>query len=207
MVQVEVNQTIAQNQQKALAALFIDNPDTRKRIKKIIREELKDATGRVREDATYEMKDDPRKAYKAVKYTVYRKILGGNVSILSPRKAGARYELIKPRTLNPNKPGGNRRTVSGRTYQIETYYGRDRAFILRFLNSGTSNRNIKFTENSKRKVDKWNKHPNTGNRGNIAPRNWFANVAPKEMELACENLAGVIEEELAEAYAEMNKNK
>jgi hypothetical protein len=205
MVQVEVNQTIAQNQQKALAALFIDNPDTRKRIKKIIREELKDATGRVREDATYEMKDDPRKAYKAVKYTVYRKILGGNVSILSPRKAGARYELIKPRTLNPNKPGGNRRTVSGRTYQIETYYGRDRAFILRFLNSGTSNRNIKFTENSKRKVDKWNKHPNTGNRGNIAPRNWFANVAPKEMELACENLAGVIEEELAEAYAEMDK--
>jgi hypothetical protein len=205
MVQVEVNQTIAQNQQKALAALFIDNPDTRKRIKKIIREELKDATGRVREDATYEMKDDPRKAYKAVKYTVYRKILGGNVSILSPRKAGARYELIKPRTLNPNKPGGNRRTVSGRTYQIETYYGRDRAFILRFLNSGTSNRNIKFTENSKRKVDKWNKHPNTGNRGNIAPRNWFANVAPKEMELACENLAGVIEEELAEAYAEIDK--
>jgi hypothetical protein len=205
MVQVEVNQTIAQNQQKALAALFIDNPDTRKRIKKIIREELKDATGRVREDATYEMKEDPRKAYKAVKYTVYRKILGGNVSILSPRKAGARYELIKPRTLNPNKPGGNRRTVSGRTYQIETYYGRDRAFILRFLNSGTSNRNIKFTENSKRKVDKWNKHPNTGNRGNIAPRNWFANVAPKEMELACENLAGVIEEELAEAYAEIDK--
>jgi hypothetical protein len=205
MVQVEVNQTIAQNQQKALAALFIDNPDTRKRIKKIIREELKDATERVREDATYEMKDDPRKAYKAVKYTVYRKILGGNVSILSPRKAGARYELIKPRTLNPNKPGGNRRTVSGRTYQIETYYGRDRAFILRFLNSGTSNRNIKFTENSKRKVDKWNKHPNTGNRGNIAPRNWFANVAPKEMELACENLAGVIEEELAEAYAEIDK--
>jgi len=205
MVQVEVNQTIAQNQQKALAALFIDNPDTRKRIKKIIREELKDATGRVREDATYEMKDDPRKAYKAVKYTVYRKILGGNVSILSPRKAGARYELIKPRTLNPNKPGGNRRTVSGRTYQIETYYGRDRAFILRFLNSGTSNRNIKLTENSKRKVDKWNKHPNTGNRGNIAPRNWFANVAPKEMELACENLAGVIEEELAEAYAEIDK--
>lgn len=205
MVQVEVNQTIAQNQQKALAALFIDNPDTRKRIKKIIREELKDATGRVREDATYEMKDDPRKAYKAVKYTVYRKILGGNVSILSPRKAGARYELIKPRTLNPNKPGGNRRTVSGRTYQIETYYGRDRAFILRFLNSGTSNRNIKFTENSKRKVDKWNKHPNTGNRGNIAPRNWFANVAPKEMELACENIAGVIEEELAEAYAEIDK--
>lgn len=205
MVQVEIDQTIAQNQQKALAALFIDNPDTRKRIKKIIREELKDATGRVREDATYEMKDDPRKAYKAVKYTVYRKILGGNVSILSPRKAGARYELIKPMTLNPNKPGGNRRTVSGRTYQIETYYGRDRAFILRFLNSGTSNRNIKFTENSKRKVDKWNKHPNTGNRGNIAPRNWFANMAPKEMELACENLAGVIEEELAEAYAEIDK--
>lgn len=207
MINVELNQTVAQNTNEALAILFVNHPDTRKRIRKIIREELKDAVKRLREDAKYEMKSDPRKAYRAVKSTVYRKILGGNVSILPPRKAGARYELIRPRTLNPNKPGGNRRTVSGRTYQIETYYGRDRAFILRFLNSGTSNRNIKFTENSKRKVDKWNKHPNTGNRGNIAPRNWFANVALKEMELASENLANVIKEELAEAYKEIYQNK
>jgi hypothetical protein len=150
------------------------------------------------------MKDDPRKAYKAVKYTVYRKILGGNVSILSPRKAGARYELIKPRTLNPNKPGGNRRTVSGRTYQIETYYGRDRAFILRFLNSGTSNRNIKFTENSKRKVDKWDKHPNTGNRGNIAPRNFFRGAGERALAKAANNLATLIDNELE---AMLNKKK
>jgi hypothetical protein len=32
-------------------------------------------------------------------------------------------------------------------------------------------------------------------------------MAPHELDLAAENLANVIEEELAEAYAEMDKNK
>lgn len=205
MVEIEINESVAQAQKQALAALFVDNPTTRKRIRKIIREELKDAAKRLRDDAKYEMQSDPRKAYLAVKYTVYRKILGGNTSILPSRKAGARYELIRPRTLNPNKPGGNRRTRTGRTEQIETYYGKDRAFILRFINSGTKSRSVSFTSNMKRKVDKWNKHPNTGNRGSIMARNWFQNMGQKELELASENLAAVLEEELAEAYAEMDK--
>ena len=196
MIDIEVNESVAQAQQKALAVLFVNHPDTRKRIRKIVREELKDATKRLREDARYELPNDPRKAYRAVRASIYRKILGGNVSILNPRKAGARYQLIKPRKLdqNPFQRGGNRVPRSPRTESVDTYFGKDRAFILRFLNSGTSQR-MAGSRGGRL----------SGNRGSITARNWFGNMAPHEMELAAENLSNVIEEELAEAYKEMDK--
>jgi hypothetical protein len=193
MVQAELNRQVAQNTSEALAVLFVDNPDTRKRIRKIIREELKDAAKRLREDAKYEMDEDPRKAFLAVKSSIYRKILGGNVSILNPRKAGARYQLVRPRKLdqNPRQHGGNRRKRSERTNTIDSYFGKDRAFILRFVNNGTNDRQTRY-----------------GNRGRISvPGNWFPNMGQKELELAAENLANIMEEELAEAFGEMNKNK
>jgi hypothetical protein len=193
MVQAELNRQVAQNTSEALAVLFVDNPDTRKRIRKIIREELKDAAKRLREDAKYEMDEDPRKAFLAVKSSIYRKILGGNVSILNPRKAGARYQLVRPRKLdqNPRQRGGNRRKRSERTNTIDSYFGKDRAFILRFVNNGTNDRQTRY-----------------GNRGRISvPGNWFPNMGQKELELAAENLANIMEEELAEAFGEMNKNK
>ena len=191
MVQAEINQQVARNTSEALAVLFVDNPDTRKRIRKIIREELKDAAKRLREDAKYEMDEDPRKAFLAVKSSIYRKILGGNVSILNPRKAGARYQLVRPRKLdqNPRQRGGNRRKRSERTNAIDSYFGKDRAFILRFVNNGTNDRQTRY-----------------GNRGRInVPGNWFPNMGQKELELAAENLANIMEEELAEAYNEIIK--
>ena len=191
MVQAELNRQVAQNTSEALAVLFVNNPDTRKRIRKIIREELKDAAKRLREDAKYEMDEDPRKAFLAVKSSIYRKILGGNVSILNPRKAGARYQLVRPRKLdqNPRQHGGNRRKRSERTNAIDSYFGKDRAFILRFVNNGTNDRQTRY-----------------GNRGRISVSgNWFPNMGQKELELAAENLANIMEEELAEAYNEIIK--
>ena len=191
MVHAELNRNVAQNTSEALAVLFVNNPDTRKRIRKIIREELKDAAKRLREDAKYEMDEDPRKAYRAVKSSIYRKILGGNVSILNPRKAGARYQLVRPRKLdqNPRQHGGNRRKRSERTNAIDSYFGKDRAFILRFVNNGTNDRQTRY-----------------GNRGRISVSgNWFPNMGQKELELAAENLANIMEEELAEAYNEIIK--
>jgi hypothetical protein len=41
---------------------------------------------------------------------------------------------------------------------------------------------IKFTENDRRKVDRWNKHPNTGYRGAIAARNWFRGASLQELQ-------------------------
>ena len=196
MIEVEINQSVVQAQQKALAVLFVNHPETRKRIRKIVRAELNDAAKRLREDARYEMKDDPRKSYRAVRASIYRKILGGNVSILNPRRAGARYQLIRPRKLdiNPYQRGGNRVKRSARTDSVDTYFGKDRAFILRFINSGTGMRRAGTRGGTL-----------SGNRGSIAARNWFGSMAPHEMELAAENLSVVIEDELAEAYAEMDK--
>lgn len=190
MVSIEVNESVARNQNEALAALFVNNKDTRKRIRKIIREELKDAVKRVKEDAKYAMASDPRKAYRAVKSSIYRKILGGNISILQRRKAGTRYRLIRERKLdiNPHQRGGNRRKRSERTEALDTYFGADRNFVLRFLNSGTVTRHTKY-----------------GNRGMRVARNWFTNDAPHEMDIAAENLSAIIEEELAEAYKKIDK--
>jgi hypothetical protein len=189
-IQVELNEQLVEQQNRAFGRLMATDKETRQRIRKIIREELKDAAKRLREDAKYELKEDPRKAFRAVKSTVYRKILGGNVSILNPKKAGNRYQLVRERKLdtNPHQRGGNRRPRSARTEQVDSYFGKDRAFILRFVSSGTAERKTRY-----------------GNRGSIAARNWFQNMAPREMELAAGNLAEVIEDELAAAYNEIIK--
>ena len=188
---VEVDEQLIEQQLRAFGQLMVDNPETRKRFRKIIREELKDAVKRLREDAKYEMKEDPRKAFRAVKSSVYRKILGGNLSILNPKRAGARYMLVKERKIdrNPFQRGGNRRKRSARTEQVDSYFGKDRAFILRFINSGTTTRRTRY-----------------GNRGSIAPRNWFGNMGAHEIELAAGNISELIDDELAEAYNEVIKH-
>lgn len=188
MIELKLNQQVAQNQQAALAALFVKSPETRKRIRKIISEELKDVAKRLREDVRYEMKEDPRQAYKAVRSALLKGIMGGKVSIASPWRAGAGHRFERPRKLdmNPWQRGGNRTKRSPETERMDSYVGRDRAFVLCFLNAGTAERKTRY-----------------GNRGSIKATNWFKNMAPKEMELAAENLANVIEEELAEAYAEI----
>lgn len=193
-VNVEVNEERVDWQAKALASLSVNSPEARKRIRAAIRKELRLAKQRISKDARGALADDPRKAYMAVKYSLYKQVLGGNVSILSRKKAGAKYELQRERKLdkNPKQRGGNRRTRSGTTKRIDTYYGPDRGFILRFVNSGTDERHIKFGANAKR----------NGNRGSIAHRGWFEMSAAWQMDTAEKNIAEMIEEELAAVYGE-----
>lgn len=210
MIDVELNQSMARAQQQALAALFVSNEDTRKRIRKIINAELKEAVKRIQEDARYEIKSDPRHAYKAVKSMLYRKILGGNVSILQGKRLEVKDYKLPHRKLdaNPFQRGGNRRPRSYRTKALDTYYGASRSFVLRFLNSGTKVRYAGYGRNGKDIIEYHkfvNNHGGMGNRGSITARNWFTNVAPKELALAAENLSAVIEEELADAFKKMEK--
>ena len=164
-------------------------------VKKLIRKELREAKTRVSRDLSGDyVINDPRNAAKAVKYSVYKKLFGGNISILAKRRASStRATLNRERTLDPRKPGGNRRRRSARTEQLESYYGSDRGFVLRFLNAGTKARKIAFKENGKRKRDKWSEHPNTGNRGVITGNNMFMNTAPKQMSAAIESIVQEIE--------------
>lgn len=145
----------------------------------LIRSVLKDARKKLSRDISGYLDNDPRKAARAVKFAVYKTLFGGNLSILSKFKAGARYELVRQRKLeqNPHQRGGNRRPRSKRTQQLETYFGADRGFVLRFLNAGTNVRQTKY-----------------GSRGAISPRGVFERIAPWHMETAAEIMADKINE-------------
>ena len=171
---VEVNNAM-------LGKLMTDNPDMASTIRKIFREVLKEARKNLSNDAKNYLKSDPRKAARAVKFSVYKTVFGGNVSILQKRRgsAGAKYELIRQRKLdeNPKQRGGNRRERFAKRNRLDYYFGADRGFILRFISSGTVRRNSRF-----------------GNRGSIRQTNWFGHTATFQIEAAAEKVATAINE-------------
>lgn len=194
MFGVEINDTVVLEQQKVLEQALSTNPKTQKALQKLIRGVIKDARAQVVGSIRFK-NGDPRGAAQSVRTAVYKKILGANINIYSARKAHGSTNYEPPR--HPSHRGGNRRTRSGRTQQIMSYGPLDRGFILRFLNDGTDKRSVEFSTNDKRKVDKWNKHPNTGSRGAIAPRNFFRGAGERALSKAADNLATLIDAELA----------
>lgn len=186
-----------------LKRLKTDNPGFEKRLRDVIRKIMGQARANLRKDAAtgLQMESDPRHAYKAVRYAVYKRLFGGQVNILNSRRAGAETGYRPARTLTPGQRGGNRRVRNSRT--LDKYEGVDRGFILRWLNNGmtkTNPRTIAFTENSNRKVDKWNKHPNTGNRGVIQARNWFGNASHKELQAVAGQMQILIDKIIKEEF-------
>ena len=180
----EVDGIVRQKQE--LESLLMSNQAMEKKVQKLIRKVLmaarKQIVGDIKNGSV--MKSDPRQTYKAVKSAVYRRILGGNVSILNKRKAGARgpvppivHKLETQVNSKGNHRGGNRMPRSRRTEDLLTYQGSDRGFILRFLNAGTEGRESRV-----------------GNRGSIAARNFFGTSSQQAMERAAEQLDNLIEE-------------
>lgn len=174
---------------KKIDSLLTTNPEMAKYIRRIIARGLKKMKTQMGKQATAAMDNDPRQAYKAVRYMVYRKTLGGNVNILPRDKAGAPGSYAPER--HPSKGrGGNRRKPSARTKQMEGYQGADRGFVLRFMNGGArkggGQRRLKdFKVDSHRPdvkrgsqggdITKYGKLSmvNTGNRGSIKASNFF----------------------------------
>lgn len=157
--------------------LLTSDPTMDTHLRKLIRVVLKDARNRLSANAKSVMKTDPRRAYRAVKFAVYKRLFGGNVSILQKRKAGAETSYEKPRTLRPGQRGGNRQPRNPKLLNRDKYGGADRGFILRFLNAGTEERRTRF-----------------GNRGSIRTTEWFGHTAPWQMEQAAQELADNINE-------------
>ena len=178
------------------------NPMMRKRINEVIRTALREVRKKLQNEAKsgLDMQSDPRRSYKAVRMAVYRRIFGGQVNILQSRKAGAGHFYAPPRkgTSDPKGRGGNRRPRSQRTIDLMSYEGVDRGFILRFLNQGTTTRNITHLTEVKR-ADGTSKFRFTsnggkyGNRGSIAARNWFGNASLRELERVASNLDAMID--------------
>jgi hypothetical protein len=196
MIGVDINDAVILEQQKVLESALSTNPKTQKALQKLIRKVILEARKSVLDAASRKIKNDPRGAAQAVRTSVYKKILGANINIFSSRKAHGQNSYEPPRK-GVSVRGGNRRTRSPRTSQIMGYAPLDRGFILRWINDGTPGaRNIEFTPNDRRKVDKWNKHPNTGYRGNIAARNFFRGSGERALAQAADSLAIMIDTEL-----------
>lgn len=180
-------------QREDLERLLMSNPAMEKKVQGLIRKVLMAARREIGKQIPFDH-GDPRQAYKAVKTSVYRQILGGNVSILNKRSAAKFSGYEPPRTLNPSKPGGNRMPRSQRTWNLIHYAGPDRGFVLRFLNAGTQARAVNFTYDENRVGTRWNKHPNTGYRGRIKPRNFFGSSSQRALNRAADQLSHLIDD-------------
>lgn len=188
-IHIEINQAEVERQARALAALSVNNPEARKEMRKEIRKILSKLRSNVAKSIHSSLENDPRQAYKAVLHSVWKRVLGGNINILARRKAGARYELIREKKLDPAKPGGNRVRRSSETERMDTYFGADRGFVLRFLNSGTTQRQTRL-----------------GNRGSIRATGIFSHTVPWFLNDAETQLAIMVEEELKK-YFDEEQNK
>lgn len=175
---------------KKLDRLQAKDSQMEQRITKIIREAIKAARSMVTADAKGATGSDPRHAYKAVRTMVYKRILGGNINILTKRKAGSgKSGYEPPRTLRPGQRGGNRVPRSARTQQLMDYEGSDRGFILRFLNTGTGSREAGSRGGRLH-----------GNRGSIAARNWFPSSGQRAMNAAAQYITDEIDRLIAEEF-------
>lgn len=169
-------------QREDLERLLMSNPAMEKKVQGLIRKVLIAARREIGKSIPF--KDgDPRQAYKAVKTSVYRQILGGNVSILNKRRAGSPGSYEPPRKLRPGQRGGNRVPRGERTDTVMHYQGADRAFVLRFLNAGTQQREA-GTRGGRL----------SGNRGSIRARNFFADSSHRAMQQAADQLAKLIDD-------------
>lgn len=200
-----IDDTLISNQEQNLRAAMSTDPKMRKVIQQHIREALFAARKEIMSDFPAE-NGDPRKSAKAIRTSVYQKVLGGNINILTGKTAhgGGTYE--PQRTLTHGQRGGNRRQRSERTKQIMGYGPLDRGFILRFVNSGTKTRVIGFRNTVKANRSMYERavtrihsgeKSRTGNRGSIAARNWFMQSAESSLGNAAQMIADLIEIEAA----------
>ena len=186
MIELEVNDAIILEQQKVLEAALSTNPKTQKVLQKLIRKALMDVRPQLVSAARGAMGSDPRGAAQGIRTSVYKKILGGNVNILNMRKkTGSPTSYEPPRKLQPHQRGGNRVPRGKRTDTVMHYGPHDRQWILRFINSGTSER-MAGTRGGRL----------SGNRGSIAARNFFGSAASSALAKAADNLATLIDTEL-----------
>lgn len=200
MFEFEANEAVIIESKKVLETALSTNPKTQTVLRKLIRQYVLQAREQVVNNIKF--KDgDPRRARQAVRTTVYKRVLGANINIFNSRKAHGSNNYEPPRKGIPNR-GGNRRARGARTSRIMSYDALDRGFILRWLNEGVNDRKINFKSNENRKVDKWNKHPNTGNRGSIAARNFFRPLGDRAMGIMRENLSNAIEAEITKLLNE-----
>lgn len=170
---------------KELEQLITTSPAMKKHLQACIRKIVNEARKRVIQDARDILENDPREAYRAVRSSVYRQILGGQVNILSSRHRGAptKYRPYRKLDDNPHQRGGNRRPRSSETLRYQSYQGTDRGFILRFQNAGTVERETRY-----------------GSRGALRARHWFGVSSAFHVQQALDETVTMIENALSQEF-------
>ena len=182
------------------------DPNMRKAIQQHIREALWEARKEMINSVNF-AGGDPRQSLRAIRNSVYDKILGGQINIKRSRKDhGSGNSYTPPRKLVPGQRGGNRRPRSQRTEQINSGSPLDRGWILNILDKGTKTRVIGFRNTGKGNRTRYENRvyrihrgdtTRTGNRGAIAPRNWFRPAAESALQMAMQRISEMIEIEAA----------
>ena len=182
------------------------DPKMRKAVQQHIREALWEARKEMINSVNF-VGGDPRQSLRAIRNSVYEKVLGGQINIKRSRKDHGTGSVYTPqRKLTPGQRGGNRRPRSQRTEQINSGSPLDRGWILNILDKGTKTRVIGFRNTVKGNRDRYSnrvtriyrgERAHTGNRGAIAPRNWFRPAAERALQMAMQRISEMIEIEAA----------
>lgn len=170
---------------KELESLLTTDADFSKRLDEMIWAALGKARERLQNAALAGIKNgDPRQSVRSIKRAVYKKIRGGAISILDGRGRSAGSRATQFRATGQSR----------RTQQINSYTGADRAFILRFLNSGTGDRVGGYGRNYKMDGNTLYSHKGKpGWRGRIKPAIF---MQQRYMDAAVVYLEAAIEEYL-----------
>ena len=179
--------TIEVTNDARLDRLLMTNPDTEKEVRRLVATVLQAAEKEVESAAARAMKNgDYRNTALSVRHSIYRRILGGNVNILS----GGRGRGTKP----PQVPNSNRGRLA-RTTEMLGY--KDRSFILRWLDEGTNGRTIEYmnghrmlrTSTSERPKNRYYRFPNSlGARGKLTATHFFGPSAKAAIQKAADEL-------------------
>lgn len=156
-------------EQERLKRILADDPIFERKLQKVVDEALRAVRNEVVRDARQIMGSDPRHAARAVRRSVYKRVLGGQVNILKKRRAGRIGELPDSDTNQWWRRRGYK------TGQMARYQGSDRGFVLRFLNAPAKGR-VSPTMDAhpmyRKSIDERPKHRQynsrtLGNRGDI----------------------------------------
>ena len=166
-----------------LERLLMTDPTMEQYMRTAVNYVLEQARKDVVNDISSKLKSDPRHVASAVRRTLYKKILGGQLNILRKKKAGR----------GGNVPSTTRGRLS-ETERYMSYTGSDRGFILRFLNAGTEERVTKHMNGhrilrTERRGNRVYRTSTIGSRGAIAGRNFFGPASTAAIEEASVLLA------------------
>jgi len=201
-----IDDTLISNVADNLQAAMTTDPKMRKVIQQHIREAIWEARKEMINSVSF-ANGDPRQSLRAIRNSVYDKILGGQINIRKAKSDhGGGNSYTPPRKLVPGQRGGNRRPRSERTEQINRGSPLDRGWILNILNKGTKTRVIGFRNTVKANRTRYDNRvyrisrgdtSRTGNRGSIAPRNWFMPAAESALSQAMQRISEMVAIEAA----------